>query len=308
MKDLLLWVEKYRPQTIDDCILPEELKDTFREFVANKEIPNLLLSGAPGVGKTTVAKILCKEVGLDHLMINGSEDGNIDTLRTKIRHYASTVSFSGEGKCVILDEADYLNPQSTQPALRGFIEEFSNNCRFILTCNFKNRIIEPLHSRCGVYEFNTTKKQLAELCQSMLERASHVLDQEGVEHKVPELVPVIMKHAPDWRRVLNELQRGSAGGSYSYSEKETSVDELFSHLKEKDFKKMRTWVANNIDTDASAIFRAMYDRMGEKVAPQSIPQLILILGDYQYKNAFVADHELNVVACLTEVMSDVQFN
>lgn len=307
MSNEFLWVEKYRPQTIAETILPDNLKQTFQEIINTGELPNMLFTGTAGLGKTTVAKALCNQLELDYILINGSEEGNIDTLRGKIKQFASSVSLSGGYKVVILDEADYLNPQSTQPALRGFIEEFSNNCRFILTCNFKNRIIEPLHSRCGVYEFNTTKKQLAELCQSMLERASHVLDQEGVEHKVPELVPVIMKHAPDWRRVLNELQRGSAGGSYSYSEKETSVDELFSHLKEKDFKKMRSWVANNIDTDASAIFRSLYDRMSDKVAPQSIPQLVLILADYQYKNAFVADHELNVVACLTEIMANVTF-
>ena len=307
MSNEFLWVEKYRPQTIAETILPDNLKQTFQEIINTGELPNMLFTGTAGLGKTTVAKALCNQLDLDYILINGSEEGNIDTLRGKIKQFASSVSLQGGYKVVILDEADYLNPQSTQPALRGFIEEFSNNCRFILTCNFKNRIIEPLHSRCGVYEFNTTKKQLAELCQSMLERASHVLGQEGVEHKVPELVPVIMKHAPDWRRVLNELQRGSAGGSYSYSEKETSVDELFSHLKEKDFKKMRTWVANNIDTDASAIFRSLYDRMNDKVAPQSIPQLVLILADYQYKNAFVADHELNVVACLTEIMANVNF-
>ena len=307
MSNEFLWVEKYRPQTIAETILPDNLTQTFQEIINTGELPNMLFTGTAGLGKTTVAKALCNQLDLDYILINGSEEGNIDTLRGKIKQFASSVSLQGGYKVVILDEADYLNPQSTQPALRGFIEEFSNNCRFILTCNFKNRIIEPLHSRCGVYEFNTTKKQLAELCQSMLERASHVLDQEGVEHKVPELVPVIMKHAPDWRRVLNELQRGSAGGSYSYSEKETSVDELFSHLKEKDFKKMRTWVANNIDTDASAIFRSLYDRMNDKVAPQSIPQLVLILADYQYKNAFVADHELNVVACLTEIMANVNF-
>ena len=307
MSNEFLWVEKYRPQTIAETILPDNLRQTFQEIINTGELPNMLFTGTAGLGKTTVAKALCNQLDLDYILINGSEEGNIDTLRGKIKQFASSVSLQGGYKVVILDEADYLNPQSTQPALRGFIEEFSNNCRFILTCNFKNRIIEPLHSRCGVYEFNTTKKQLAELCQSMLERASHILNQEGIKHKVPELVPVIMKHAPDWRRVLNELQRGSAGGSYSYSEKETSVDELFSHLKEKDFKKMRTWVANNIDTDASAIFRSLYDRMNDKVAPQSIPQLVLILADYQYKNAFVADHELNVVACLTEIMANVNF-
>ncbi len=307
MSNEFLWVEKYRPTTISDTILPTSLCETFQQIVNTGELPNMLFSGTAGLGKTTVAKALCNQLGLDYILINGSEEGNIDTLRGKIKQFASSVSLSGGYKVVILDEADYLNPQSTQPALRGFIEEFSNNCRFILTCNFKNRIIEPLHSRCGVYEFNTSKKQLAELCQSMLERASYILDQEGVEHKVPELVPVIIKHAPDWRRVLNELQRGSVTGTVGYTEKAAKVDELFAHLKEKDFKKMRQWVANNIDTDASAIFRSIYDQMNDKVSPQSIPQIVLILADYQYKNAFVADHELNVVACLTEIMANVEF-
>ena len=307
MSNEFLWVEKYRPTAISDTVLPTSLKETFQEIINTGELPNMLFTGTAGLGKTTVAKALCNQLELDYILINGSEEGNIDTLRGKIKQFASSVSLSGGYKVVILDEADYLNPQSTQPALRGFIEEFSNNCRFILTCNFKNRIIEPLHSRCGVYEFNTSKKDLVGLCEQMLARALKILEAENVVHSTQDVVPVIMKHAPDWRRVLNELQRGSAGGTFSYSEKETSVDELFTYLKEKDFKKMRSWVANNIDTDASAIFRSLYDRMSDKVAPQSIPQLVLILADYQYKNAFVADHELNVVACLTEIMANVTF-
>ena len=307
MSNEFLWVEKYRPTAISDTVLPTSLKETFQEIINTGELPNMLFTGTAGLGKTTVAKALCNQLELDYILINGSEEGNIDTLRGKIKQFASSVSLQGGYKVVILDEADYLNPQSTQPALRGFIEEFSNNCRFILTCNFKNRIIEPLHSRCGVYEFNTSKKDLVGLCEQMLARALKILEAENVVHSTQDVVPVIMKHAPDWRRVLNELQRGSAGGTFSYSEKETSVDELFTYLKEKDFKKMRSWVANNIDTDASAIFRSLYDRMSDKVAPQSIPQLVLILADYQYKNAFVADHELNVVACLTEIMANVTF-
>ena len=307
-----LWVEKYRPTKIQDCILDESLKQTFLKIVKNGELPNMLLTGSAGLGKTTVARALCNELGLDYILINGSEEGNIDTLRTKIKQFASSVSLQGGIKVVILDEADYLNPQSTQPALRAFIEEFSNNCRFILTCNFKNRIIEPLHSRCGVYEFNIGDK--ATLCGEFMTRCQIILTDEGVlclDNQV--LADIIMKHFPDWRRVLNELQRfGIANGcidkSILVNISDTNYDNLFTYLKNKDFKKMRSWVVNNIDTDATAIFRAMYDRMGEKVAPQSIPQLVLILGDYQYKNAFVADHELNVVACLTEVMSDVQFN
>ena len=312
MSNEYLWVEKYRPQTIDDTILPKKLKQTFQKIVEGGELPNMLFTGTAGLGKTTVAKALCNLLNCDYILINGSEEGNIDTLRTKIKQFASSVSLSGDYKVVILDEADYLNPQSTQPALRGFIEEFSNNCRFILTCNFKNRIIEPLHSRCGVYEFNTSKKDMVELCQSFMVRCQTILIKEDIKYDDKVLAELIMKFAPDWRRVLNELQRYSVNGNIDSGiinvTSDKNYDELFSYLKNKDFKKMRSWVVNNIDTDATAIFRAMYDRMGEKVAPQSIPQLVLILGDYQYKNAFVADHELNVVACLTEVMSDVQFN
>ena len=312
MSNEYLWVEKYRPQTIDDTILPKKLKQTFQKIVEGGELPNMLFTGTAGLGKTTVAKALCNLLNCDYILINGSEEGNIDTLRTKIKQFASSVSLSGDYKVVILDEADYLNPQSTQPALRGFIEEFSNNCRFILTCNFKNRIIEPLHSRCGVYEFNTSKKDMVELCQSFMVRCQTILIKEDIKYDDKVLAELIMKFAPDWRRVLNELQRYSVNGAIDSGVlnivSDKNYDELFSYLKNKDFKKMRSWVVSNIDTDATAIFRAIYDRMSEKVAPQSIPQLVLILGDYQYKNAFVADHELNVVACLTEVMSDVQFN
>jgi DNA polymerase III delta prime subunit len=313
MSNDFLWVEKYRPRTIADAILPDGLKQTFQKIIDTGELPNMLFTGTAGLGKTTVARALCNELDLDHIVINGSEEGNIDTLRTKIKQFASTVSLQGGYKVVILDEADYLNPQSFQPALRGFIEEFANNCRFILTCNFKNRIIEPLHSRCGVYEFNTTKKDMAQLMSNFMDRVTAILEAEKVECDKKILAQLIMKFAPDWRRVLNELQRYSIGSSsidsgilVNISDK--NYDDLFVYLKSKDFKKMRGWVVNNIDTDASAIFRAMYDRMSDKVEPQSIPQLVLILADYQYKNAFVADHELNVVACLTEVMANVQFN
>ena len=312
MSNDFLWVEKYRPANIKDAILPESLKQTFQKVVDSGELPNMLFTGTAGLGKTTVARALCNELGCDYILINGSEEGNIDRLRTKIKQFASSVSLQGGFKVVILDEADYLNPQSTQPALRGFIEEFSNNCRFILTCNFKNRIIEPLHSRCGVYEFNTSKKSMAELCQSFMARCKTILDNEKIEHDDKALAELIIKFAPDWRRVLNELQRYSINGRIDSgiinNLQDKNFDDLFSHLKNKNFKSMRSWVVNNIDTDASAIFRAIYDRMSDKVAPQSIPQLVLLLADYQYKNAFVADHELNVVACLTEVMSDVQFN
>ena len=311
MNDTFLWVEKYRPQTVAETILSDNLKSTFQKIVESKEIPNMLFTGTAGTGKTTVARALCNELDLDYILINGSEEGNIDTLRTKIKQFASSVSLQGGYKVVILDEADYLNAQSTQPALRGFIEEFANNCRFILTCNFKNRIIEPLHSRCSVYEFNTSKKDLQGLCSQFLKHIGKILDNEGVGYDQMVLVDLIMKYVPDWRRVLNELQRYSISGRIDtgilVNLSDKSFDDLFTYLKSKDFKKMRQWVVNNIDTDASSIFRGIYDRMIDKVKPQSVPQLVLILADYQYKNAFVADMELNVVACMTEIMANVEF-
>tara|TARA_Y200000002_G_C22618223_1_gene636979 strand:- start:240 stop:1100 length:861 start_codon:yes stop_codon:yes gene_type:complete len=283
----------------------------FHKIVESGELPNMLFTGTAGLGKTTVAKALCNELNLDWILINGSEEGNIDTLRGKIKQFASSVSLQGGYKVVILDEADYLNPQSTQPALRAFIEEFSNNCRFILTCNFKNRIIEPLHSRCGIYEFNTTKKDMAILCGEFMQRAKSILDENKVEYEEKILADLIMKHAPDWRRVLNELQKGSVLGIRSGSTYNMGGHELFPdllrELKAKDFKKMRAWVANNMDIESAAIFRGLYDNMNDHVKPQSIPQLVLILAEYQYKNAFVADHELNTVACMTEIMANVEF-
>jgi DNA polymerase III delta prime subunit len=311
MKPEFLWVEKYRPAKIADTILPGKLKETFSEIIKSGELPNMLFTGTAGLGKTTVAKALCNELDLDFIIVNGSEEGNIETLRGKIKRFASSVSLQGGVKVVILDEADYLNPQSTQPALRGFIEEFSDNCRFILTCNFKNRIIEPLHSRCGVYEFNTSKKDMAKLCEQMMKRSMEILEKENVDlnGQTSALADVILKHAPDWRRVLNELQRASVGGvlNVSVNADTNNYDGLFEALKAKDFKKMRTWVANNVDVDTSAIFRHMYDSMYDRIDAGSIPQLVLILADYQYKAAFVADHELNMVACMTEVMAGVEF-
>ena len=305
-----LWVEKYRPKNIVDCTLPQELKQQFHDVVATGELPNMLFTGTAGLGKTTVAKALCHELGLDYIMINGSEEGNIDTLRGKIKQFASSVSLQGGYKVVILDEADYLNAQSTQPALRGFIEEFANNCRFILTCNFKNKIIEPLHSRCGVYEFNTSKKDLPKLAASFHARLLYILGREAIKHDEKSPVDLVMKHAPDWRRVLNEAQRHSTSGSLVVSgslDTNKSFSDLAKYLKDKDFKNMRHWVVNSMDIDATAIFRGIYDSMNDYVVPQSIPQLVLILADYQYKNAFVADHELNVVACMTEIMANVEF-
>jgi DNA polymerase III delta prime subunit len=306
-----LWVEKYRPKTISETILPTSLKSVFSKMVETGELPNMLFSGTAGTGKTTVAKALCNELDLDYIIVNGSEEGNIETLRGKIKQFASSVSLQGGYKVVILDEADYLNPQSTQPALRGFIEEFSNNCRFILTCNFKNRIIEPLHSRCSVYEFNTTKKDMAELAGMFFKRFTSILDDEGVVYEQKAAADLIMKHAPDWRRVLNEGQRqGISGQDIASNTVSTSIDTfatLASHLKAKDFKKMRTWVVNHMDIDTVAIYRGLYNNMNELVDAGSIPQLVLILADYQYKDSFVADHELNTVACMTEIMAGVQF-
>ena len=308
MSNDFLWVEKYRPKTISDIILPDDLKETFTKIVESGEMPNMLFTGSAGLGKTTVAKAPCNQIGLDWILINGSEEGNIDTLRGKIKQFASSVSLQGGFKVVILDEADYLNAQSTQPALRGFIEEFANNCRFILTCNFKNRIIEPLHSRCGVYEFNTTKKSMANLCMNFMNRAKIILTDEGIEFDKPVLAELIMKFAPDWRRVLNELQRQAFNGKISGINTDVNnFDQLFAHLKNKEFKQMRKWVTDNMDVEATAIFRGIYDRMYDYLKPQSIPQLVLILADYQYKQAFVADHELNIVACMTEIMANVEF-
>lgn len=311
MQDQFLWVEKYRPKTIEDCILPKPLKATFQQIVDSGELPNLMLTGTAGLGKTTVARALCEQLGIDYIIINGSEDGNIDTLRTKIRQFASTVSLQGGYKCVILDEADYLNPQSTQPALRGFIEEFSNNCRFILTCNFKNRVIEPLHSRCGVIDFKFDKKLLATLCGQFMNRLKDILKTESITFDEGVLAELILKHAPDWRRVLNEAQRYSLNGSIDagilVTLDDKSIKDLMAALKTKNFKGMREWVVNNIDTEPHAIFRKIYDNLNEHLQPQSIPQVILILADYQYKNAFVADHELNVVACMTEVMANSEW-
>lgn len=311
-KTEFLWVEKYRPRTIEDCILPTSLKKTFQQIVDTGEMHNMLLTGSAGLGKTTVARALCNELDLDYLLINASEEGNIDTLRSKIKQFASTVSLNGGNyKVVILDEADYLNAQSTQPALRGFIEEFSSNCRFILTCNFKNRIIEPLHSRCSVIEFNTTKKQLSELCAQFMKRMQTILETEEVDYNNKILAELIMRYAPDWRRVINECQRYSSSGEITsdilIGLSDQNIASLVNHLKSKDFKSMREWVTNNADVDSSVIFRRIYDTLYEFASPHSIPAVILVLADYQYKAAFVADKELNTVACLTEIMASSEW-
>jgi DNA polymerase III delta prime subunit len=306
-----LWVEKYRPKTISEAILPASVKKSLMSMIGTGDLQNMLFTGTAGVGKTTAARALCNELGLDYIIINGSEEGNIDTLRGKIKQFASTVSLQGGYKVVILDEADYLNPQSTQPALRGFIEQFSDNCRFILTCNFKNRIIEPLHSRCAVYDFNTNKKEMAALCGDFMDLVEDILLDEGVKDYVKsDLASLILKYLPDWRRVLNELQRSCVGGEFTLTTTtgtDQLFDQLFTALKNKDFKSMRSWVVNNSDLSTSAILRGVYDQMDDQVLPQSIPQLILIIAEYGYKDAFVADHEVNLVACMTEIMGDVKF-
>jgi len=304
--DEFLWVEKYRPRTIEDCILPSTIKDTFKEMVDSGEVQNLLLCGGPGCGKTTVAKALCNELDTEYLMVNCSEDGNIDTLRTTIRNFASSVSINGNKKVVILDEFDYSNPQSTQPALRGFMEEFSKNCRFILTCNYKNRIIEPLHSRCTVVEFKIPTKEKPPLALKILGRVKSILKQESIEFDEEVLAKLIMKHFPDIRRILNELQRYSVSGKIDVGILsqlgDISIKELVGFMKNKEFTKVRSWVVDNLDNDQTHIFRTLYDGFYEYLKPHSIPEAVLILAEYQYKSAFVADHEINMVACLTELM------
>ena len=306
-----LWVEKYRPQTINDCILTKELKETFKQFISSGELPNFLFAGGPGIGKTTVAKALCNEVGAEYLLINGSEESGIDTLRTKIKSFASTISLTDSKKVVILDEADYLNPNSTQPALRAFIEEFSNNCRFIFTCNYKNRIIEPLHSRCAVVDFKIENKDKQEIAASFFKRLTHILDTENIQYDPKPIVELITKHLPDWRRVINELQRYSVTGKIDsgilLNLTEESFKQLIKNLKDKNFTEVRKWVAKNGDSDSINIFRQLYDTASTNLEPGSIPQLVLILSDYQYKAAFVADHELNMMAALTEIMAQCKF-
>ena len=306
-----LWVEQYRPKTIEDCILPESLKTLFSSFVKKGELSNLLFSGTPGIGKTTVAKALCEEMNCDWIMINGSEEGGIDVLRNKIKNFASTVSLSGGKKVVILDEADYLNPQSTQPALRGFVEEFHKNCRFILTCNFKNRIIEPLHSRFSNIEFKVNPKDKPKLASKLFERAIYILKEQNISYEDKVLVELITKHFPDFRKLINELQRYSVSGSIDagilVNVSDENLKTLITHLKNKEFSDMRKWVVNNLDNDPVKIFRKIYDTLYTNLEPSTIPHAVLIIADYQYKSAFVADQEINLVACLTELMSQVKF-
>ena len=307
----ILWVEKYRPQKIGDCILPSELKQTFQQFVDNGECPNLLLSGSAGCGKTTVAKAMLEQLGCTYMMINGSEESGIDVLRNKIKNFASTVSMDGKRKYVILDEADYLNPQSTQPALRGFMEEFSKNCGFILTCNFRNRIIEPLHSRCSTVEFLIPTEERPKLAGQFMKRVQTILKDEGINSNDKVVAKLIEKFFPDWRKVLNELQRYGASGEIDagilVNISENSVKELISFLKNKEFTNVRRWIVNNLDNDPARIYRRLYDSLYDNLDNSTIPHAVIILADYSYKSAFVADQEINLLACMTEIMSQVKF-
>ena len=306
----LLWTEKYRPKTIEECILPDRLKQPFQEYVNQKQIPNLLLAGSAGVGKTTVAKALCQEIGCDYMVINGSDESGIDTFRTKIKNYASSMSLSGGRKVIIIDEADYLNPNSTQPALRNAIEEFAVNCSFIFTCNYKTRIIEPLHSRCAVIDFALKGNEKTQMASQFFKRIQSVLQSEKVDYEDKVIAELVKKHFPDFRRVMNELQRYSQFGKIDTGILaqigNVQLNEIVKHLKDKDFGAIRKWVATS-DMDTNTVFRQLYDSLYDLLKPNSIPQAVIILADYQYKQAFVADSEINLVACLTELMVSCEF-
>ena len=313
MRDEFLWVEKYRPQKIEDCILPEQTKKTFLEFLNKGEVPNLLLAGPAGCGKTTVAKALCKQLGVDSYVINGSDEGRfLDTVRNNAKNFASTVSLSSEAKhkVIIIDEADNTTPD-VQLLLRASIEEFSNNCRFIFTCNYKNKIIEPLHSRCAVVEFGIQGKLKQEIAAAFFGRLVDILDQERIEADKKVLAELINKHFPDWRRVLNECQRYSVGGKIDTGIlahfSDVKVNDLIKNLKEKNFPEVRKWCVNNLDNDPSVLLRRIYDSLYDSLVPSSIPAAVLILAKYQYQIAFVADQEINMLACLTEIMVECKF-
>jgi DNA polymerase III delta prime subunit len=305
----LLWVERHRPQTVSDCILPDRLKEVFQEYVNQKQIPNLLLTGGAGVGKTTIAKAMCNEIGCDYMILNGSDENGVDTIRVKIKNYASAMSFSGGRKVIILDEADYLTPNA-QAILRNAIEEYAVNCSFIFTCNFKSRIIEPLHSRCAVIDFRLQNGEKTKMASAFFKRITHILNTEKVEYDEKVIAELIKKHFPDFRRAINELQRYSQLGKIDVGILsqigDISISQIVKHLKEKDFTSVRKWAATT-DIDSTTFFRKLYDALYDIAKPQSIPQAVIILADYQYKQAFVADQEINLVACLTELMANVEF-
>ncbi len=305
-----LWVQKYRPRTVADTILPKDLKDTFQKFVDDKNVPNLLLSGRAGVGKTTIARAMLDELGADYIVINGSMNGNIDTLRVDIQNFASTVSFTGGRKYVILDEADYLNANSTQPALRNFMEEFSKNCGFILTCNFANRIIEPLHSRCSVVNFNINASDRPKLAAQFFKRTLGILDAENVQYDQKAVAELINTYFPDWRRVLNELQRYSATGKIDAgilrNKGAESIEQLIGLLKEKRFSDVRKWIGENSDVDSATLYRSLYDIIPTKIAStSSVANAIIILAEYEYKEAFVANPEINRAAAMATLMAEL---
>ena len=308
-----IWVEKYRPTTIDECILPDNIKKTFKEFLNKGEIPNMLLAGPPGIGKTTVAKALCNELGVDFYVINGSDEGRfLDTVRNNAKNFASTVSLSSEAKhkVIIIDEADNTG-NDVQLLLRAFIEEFAGNCRFIFTCNYKNKILEPLHSRCVVVDFSIRGKEKQQIAASFFQRLNFILDKERIETDKKVLAELINKHFPDWRRVLNECQRYSVGGKIDSgilaAFSDVAVDDLIKNLKEKNFPEVRKWVSNNMDNDTSVLFRRIYDSLYKSLVANTIPAAVLVIAKYQYQMAFVADQEINMLACLTEIMVECEF-
>lgn len=309
-REQFLWSEKYRPQKVSDCILPENIKSVFQKYVDQNNIPNLLLTGGPGSGKTSVARAMCNEIGCDYMLINGSDERGIDLFRNKIKTYASSMSFSGKRKVVIIDEADYLTPEA-QAAARAAIEEFSSNCSFIFTCNYKSRLIDAIHSRCSVVEFAVKNGNKVKMATSFLKRVQTILEKENVKYDVPVLVQIIQKHFPDYRRLLNELQRYSAHGEINSGilSQFTDVDlkDLMKFLKEKNFTNMRKWVAMNSDRDYGKMFRQIYDALYENVNSESIPYAVITLADYQYKSAFAMDQEINMVACLTVLMGECSF-
>ena len=311
--DNFLWVEKYRPKTINDCILSNTIKGTLNDLVKEERVPNLMFTGPAGVGKTTVARAICDMTSSDYIIINGSDEGRmIDTLRTKMTQFCSTISLSGGSrKVVIIDEADYSNPDSVQPAMRGFIEKFAENCSFIFTCNYKNRIIEPIHSRCAVVDFVLPKDEKPEIASKFMERCKHILSSENIDYDERVVVELINKHFPDFRRVINELQRYSTSGNIDSgilaNIGELNLNQLVSSLREKNFQNMRKWVATNVDNDPATVYRKIYDKLYEVLEKSSIPQAVLIIANYQYKSAFVADQEINLVACLIELMAECEF-